>query len=497
MSFNVSLLPIDLEARLLPDWVPIAPWRWWIHMRQIFLPMSYVWSKKFSYPLTKLTKELRDELYVQPYYTVNFPAHRNTISPADDYHPKSLFLIVLYWIIVNVWCPFLRTKSLIKRADRWAFQLIRWEDENTDYANLGPVNAPINLLACYIEDGPDSYSVKRHQDRMHDFLWVSNEGMLMNGTNGVQTWDTSFLAQAVVEAELASDPRWRSTLVKVLEFLDDQQIKEEVPDRELCYRHRRKGAWAFSTREQGYTVSDTTSEALKATIMLQRIPGIPQLISNERIKDAIDTLLTMQNPSGGFASYENVRGSEYMEYLNAAEVFGRIMVEYDYPECTTAVVTALSLFRDHDPLYRKADIASTLAGAVKYIRDAQRADGSWYGSWGICFTYAGMFALESLASVGETYSTSARVKRACTFLLAKQKADGGWGESYKSCETAIYTQHENSQVVQTCWALIGLMHAEYPDRGPIERGIRLLMHRQLPQGGWAQEAIEGVFNKSW
>ena len=320
---------------------------------------------------------------------------------------------------------------------------------------------------------------------------------MMNGTNGVQTWDTSFLAQAVVEAELASDPRWRSTLVKVLEFLDDQQIKEEVPDRELCYRHRRKGAWAFSTREQGYTVSDTTSEALKAVIMLQRIPGIPQLVSNERIKDAVDTLLTMQNPSGGFASYENVRGSEYMEYLNAAEVFGRIMVEYDYPECTTAVVTALSLFRDHDPLYRKADIAKTLHGAVKYIRDAQRADGSWYGSWGICFTYAGMFALESLASVGETYTNSARVQRACSFLLDKQKADGGWGESYKSCETGIYTQHENSQVVQTCWALIGLMHAGYPHRGHIERGIRLLMHRQLPQGGWAQEAIEGVFNKSW
>ena len=466
-------------------------------MRQIFLPMSFIWSKRFSYPLTELTKELRDELYVQPYYMVNFPAHRNTISPVDDYHPKSLLLIVIYWIIVNIWSPYLRPRSLIKRADRWAFQLIRWEDENTDYATLGPVNAPLNLLACYIEDGPESYSVQRHRDRMHDFLWVSNEGMMMNGTNGVQTWDTSFLAQAVVEAELASDPRWRSTLVKVLEFLDDQQIKEEVPDRELCYRHRRKGAWAFSTREQGYTVSDTTSEAMKAVIMLQRIAGIPQLISNERLKDAVDTLLTMQNPSGGFASYENVRGSEYMEYLNAAEVFGRIMVEYDYPECTTAVVTALSLFREHDPSYRKDDISKTLDGAVKYIRDAQRADGSWYGSWGICFTYAGMFALESLASVGETYNNSTRVQRACKFLLDKQKPDGGWGESYKSCETGIYTHHKSSQVVQTCWALIGLMHAEYPDRLHIERGIKLLMHRQLPQGGWAQEAIEGVFNKNW
>jgi len=42
-----------------------------------------------------------------------------------------------------------------------------------------------------------------------------------------------------------------------------------------------------------------------------------------------------------------------------------------------------------------------------------------------------MFALESLSLVGETYDTSDRVRRACDFLVAKQRADGGWGESYK------------------------------------------------------------------
>ena len=466
-------------------------------MRQVFLPMSYVWSKKFSYPLTDLTKRLRDELYIKPYSSITFSAHRNTISPADNYHPKSAFLSTVNWFLVNVWNPYCRTKSLVQYAEDWAFQLIRWEDNNTDYANLGPVSAPMNFLACYIRDGPDSYSVQRHKERMHDFLWVSKEGMLMNGTNGVQTWDTSFLVQAVVEAGLASDPRWRPTLINALGFLDDQQITEEIHNKDECYRHRRKGAWAFSTREQGYTVSDCTSEALKSVIILQRLPGFPKIVSDNRIKDAIDTLLTMQNVSGGFASYELTRGSEYMEHLNAAEVFGRIMVEYDYPECTTAVVTALSLFQEHDPSYRKEDIAKTMQGAVKYIRNAQRVDGSWYGSWGICFTYAGMFALESLASVGETYATSARVQRACKFLLDKQKPDGGWGESYKSCETGVYTQHENSQVVQTCWALIGLMNAEYQDQAPLKKGIELLMSRQLPQGGWAQEAIEGVFNKSW
>jgi len=486
------------DCRLLPDWVPIAPWRWWIHMRQVFLPMSYIYSKRFSHPATDLTRQLRQELYTSPYESIDFLSHRNSISPRDNYHPKTFFLNSINWALVNIWNPYLRYNSLVKRAEDWAFELIRREDENTEYANLGPVNGPMNLLACYIHDGEGSHSVRRHRDRMQDFLWVKHEGMLMNGTNGVQTWDTSLLIQAVTHAGLAQDPHWKPMLLKALAFLDDQQIRADVPDQALCYRHRRKGAWAFSTRDQGYTVSDCTSEALKAVIALQRTPGYPTLVSDARLRDAVDTLLTMQNPSGGFASYEPTRGSEYLEYLNAAEVFGRIMIEYDYPECTTAVVTALALFTtDHDPTYRPDSIRAVTGAALAYIRRAQRPDGSWYGSWGICFTYAGMFALEALASAGQTHANSDHVRRGCDFLLAKQMPDGGWGESYRGCETGVYTHHERSQVVQTAWACIGLMEAGFPDRAPIERALRLVVGKQRENGEWAQEAIEGVFNKSW
>ena len=469
-------------------------------MRQVFLPMSFIYSKRFSYPLTPLTRQIREEIYVQPYSSIDFASHRNSISSADNYHPKTAILNIINWALVNIWDPYIRPSFLKRSAEVWSFDLIQREDENTDFANLGPVNSPMNFLACYIHDGPDSHSVQRHRDRMHDFLWMTSEGMLMNGTNGVQTWDTSFLIQAVYEAGIATDPQWRPMLTKALEFLDDQQIRENCREQDICYRQQRKGAWAFSTREQGYTVSDCTSEAMKAVLMLQSLPGFPTLVSDERIRDAVDTLLTMQNPkSGGFSSYETQRGSEYMEYLNAAEVFGRIMVEYDYPECTTAVVTALRMFSTaHDTEYRKSDISKALDGALRYIRRAQRSDGSWYGSWGICFTYAGMFALESLASVGENYSNSNRVRRGCEFFLSKQNPDGGWGESYKSCETMEYVNHPNgSQVVQTCWALIGLMEAKCTNKDAIEKGVKLIMERQQRNGEWLQEGIEGVFNKTW
>ena len=124
------------------------------------------------------------------------------------------------------------------------------------------------------------------------------------------------------------------------------------------------------------------------------------------------------------------------------------MTEFNYPECTTSVITALAIFRKHYPTYRKDDIQyvsshgfvyqslltfprRVMTKAVSYVHKAQRPDGVWFGSWGICFTYATQFALESLSLVGETYENSTAVRRACDFLVSKQRTDGGWGESYK------------------------------------------------------------------
>ena len=32
----------------------------------------------------------------------------------------------------------------------------------------------------------------------------------------------------------------------------------------------------------------------------------------------------------------------------------------------------------------------------RLLKSIQRDDGSWYGSWGCCFTYAGWFGIEGL-----------------------------------------------------------------------------------------------------
>ncbi|KAG6239360.1 hypothetical protein E4U24_006099 [Claviceps purpurea] len=489
--------PVPPEVWLLPDWVPISPWRWWIHMRQVFLPMGYIYSKRWVCEETDVIRGLREELFTEPHAEINWAAHRNSIAPGDNYHPKSWLLNAANWFFVNVWNPYLRPNFIKQWAEDWVSQLVDMEDANTDYLDLAPVNAAINTVMCYVRDGPDAVSVKRHIERLDECLWVTQEGMLCNGTNGVQCWDTAFLIQGVFAGGLQNDEKWRPMLIRALEYLERQQIRENCVDQEMCYRQPRKGGWPFSNRDQGYGVSDCISEALKAIILLQKVGGFPEVLHDQRIFDAVDTLLIYQNDNGACSSYEARRAGEYTELLNAAEVFSRIMIEYDYPECTTACVTALSLFQKYWPQYRAKEISLFIKRATNWIKSNQRIDGSWYGSWGICFTYATMFALESMASIKETYGNSKISKRGCDFLISKQRADGGWSESYKGCETMEYHEHPmGSLVVQTSWALIGLIEADYPDIEPLKKGIKLIMERQQENGEWLQEAIEGVFNKS-
>ncbi|KAJ7695093.1 terpenoid cyclases/protein prenyltransferase alpha-alpha toroid [Mycena rosella] len=487
--------PVPPELWLLPDWLPFHPHRWWIHTRTVYVPMSYLYGIRFKMPENDLILALREELYPENYYSINWPAQRNNVCKADLYAPHTtLFDMINVVLGMYESCPL---PPLRRTAVARAYELIVLEDENTGYQTLGPVSKMFNLVARAYHEGQESEAYKLHKSKRDDFMWMGAEGMMMCGTNGSQLWDVGFITQALVETGLANLPENKESLIKALEWLEDGQILDHPKHYKTSYRHGTKGAWGFSTKEQGYVVSDCTGEGLKAVLYLQKdLSFTPKLISDRRIFDAVDLLLTLQNSNGGFASYEPIRGPKWLELLNPAEVFGDIMIEYCYPECTTSVITSLSIFRKHYPKYRASDIARTIKTAIVYLHDCQKPEGGWVGSWGICFTYATQFALESLALVGETYATSESSRRACEYLIRKQRADGGWGESYKSCEVASWVEHADTQVVQTCWAVMALMYARYPHAEPLERGVALVMSRQLPDGSWPQEAIEGIFNKT-
>ncbi len=87
------------------------------------------------------------------------------------------------------------------------------------------------------------------------------------------------------------------------------------------------------------------------------------------------------------------------------------------------------------------------------------------------------------------------IQRSNAFLLSKQRADGGWGESYLSCVTQEY-QDAESTVVNTAWALLSLTRGMCKDERAVRRGAMFLAARQLDNGDWPQEKLSGIFNRT-
>lgn len=494
--------PAPPELWMLPYWVPIHPGRWWVHVRAIYAPFGYLIMNRVQCELDPLLQAIRNEIYLPlqlPYEKIDFFKHRNNVCGIDLHYPHSKLLNFLNGIL-NVW-EHHRPNWVKKIAGNTIYDIILKELKNTEYLSIAPLSYGLNLIIVHLEEGPDSETFKRMADRRYEVLFHGAQGMTVMGTNGTQTWDGAFTIQYFFQAGLADDPRYQPFIKKAYKYLVRNQITTEVV--EGSFRDSRVGSWGFSTKDQGYTVSDCTAEAVKAILMVQHHPDYADVkdeILKERLYQAIDVLLAIQNRGsyefGSFAAYESIRGSQYLEWLNPAEVFNNIMIEYPYVECTDSSVLGLTYFTKYHPEYKSDQIKFAIDNAIAYIRKSQLIDGSWYGSWGICYTNATMFALEALNSIGLTYANDDTVKRGCDFLISKQCADGGWSESMKSCETQTYVNSGKSLVVQTAWAAIGLILAKYPHREPIKKAIDLIMERQLPTGEWKTEEVVGVFNHS-
>jgi squalene/oxidosqualene cyclase-like protein len=281
--------------------------------------------------------------------------------------------------------------------------------------------------------------------------------------------------------------------------VDESQCKEDVPARAQFFRHISKGGWPFSTNDHGWPISDCTAEGLKVALGVRKHAAelglsSDQLLAPERLYDAVNVILSFQNADGGWATYENTRGGSWYEWLNPAEVFGDIMIDYTYVECSSACITALASFAEQFPGHRRGEVQGALVRGKQFLCSLQRPDGSFYGSWAVCFTYAAWFAAEGLRATGEPEDSS-RLRRLSSFLLSKQNEDGGWGETYLSCVTKEYHGCE-SLTVNTAWALLALMKAGCTDVGAVKRGIDYLTAKQLEDGNWAQEKVSGIFNRT-
>ncbi|MBW2262549.1 MAG: terpene cyclase/mutase family protein [Deltaproteobacteria bacterium] len=478
--------PLCPELWLLPRAAPLHPGRIWCHARVVLLAMSHLYGRRFRLPSTPLIRAIRSEIYSSPFEEIDWRRQRERVSPTDAYVDQPGLSRVANLVLgAYERIPGFRRRALTETLDH-----IHHEDDTTDHIDIGPVNKLMNMMVAWFEEGPESVWFASHAGHIADYLWETDDGVHVNGYNSTAMWDTAFAVQALVATPQAAD--LLPVLARAHGFIEANQVLDDVPDHERYYRHRSRGGWPFSNRPHGWPISDCTGEGLKAALALQ--DRVEEPIAYERLRDAVELILSLQNPTGGWATYELTRGSRILEKLNSSALFSGIMVDYDYPECTSSCLQGLAAFRRRYPTRLAPGVELAVSRGREYLLSSQNPDGSWYGSWGVCFTYGTWFGTWGLLAAGLEPGAPA-LRRAVRFLLSHQNPDGGWGEHWTSCTELRYVPSSESQVVMTSWALLALMACGFssPD---VERGLGFLRRTQLPSGDWPREPIEGVFNRT-
>ncbi len=473
------------ELWSLPRRIPLHPSHWYCHTRLIYMAMAAVYSHRFQTPVTPLIASLREELFPQGFSNVDFSAGRNRLRSADLYARPSAWLRAGYRV-VRLFDQF-HSKRLRARCVDAISERIKWELRTTSHTSISPVSGLLNILALWLHDPNDADS-RQALVKLEDWIWEDEEhGARIAGARSI-SWDTGFALQALgTMSGLDPAPEVRNALRHGAGFLQTQQIKTSFEGFREAYRNDPKGGWCFAGQWHGWPVTDCTAEAVLGIIAARR-----EATDAAMFEDAIRFMLRGQNRDGGFGSYEAQRSAIGLEWLNPAEMFGESMTEHSYVECTASCLAALAACKEHFPDIMDRAMAEAMLRAGVWLRRTQASDGSWRGVWGVQFIYGTFFGIRGLLAAGACPGDPA-LRRACRWLLDRQRDDGGWGEHYSGCFTGRYVAHEESQIIQTAWALIALLEADDPNWSAISRGARFLIDAQDADGAWPKQDMVGVF----
>ncbi|MBE9115762.1 squalene--hopene cyclase [Lusitaniella coriacea LEGE 07157] len=456
---------------LLPDNFPVTIYEMSSWARGSTVPLLIVFDKKPIY-LTEPGINL-DELYAEGVENVRYE-----LPKSGDW--ADLFVGLdkgFKFAEVSNLMP-LREAGL-KAAEKWVLER---QEATGDWGGIIPamLNSLLALRALHYD--PCDPIVDRGLQAVDRFA-VETEEIYWIQPCVSPVWDTALVMRALVESGMEPN---RPELVRAGEWLLDKQILD-YGDWAVKNKKGKPGAWAFEFDNRFYPDVDDSAVVVMA---LDAVTLPDEELKRSAIARTLKWILSMQCKEGGWAAFDLDNNQDWLNAIpygdlkamidpNTADVtarvlemsgrcdlslgsfalrralaylikeqeqdgswFGRWGVNYIYG--TSGAISALAL------IATESHISNIERGAA-WLLSCQNSDGGWgetcqsyndpslkgqgdstasQTAWALAGLMAAVEASTTVAGSTLTPETLSAIERGIEYLIATQRSDGTWDESY-------------------------------------------------------------------
>ncbi len=353
-------------------------------------------------------------------------------------------------------------------------RLVGWiRDRQEADGSWGGIQPPwvYSLIALHLEGmSLDHPVMRRGLEGLNRFAIDDDGGWQLQACMS-PGWDT---ALAVLALRRAGMPAEAAPVRRAVDWLVGEQIVGGGDWQVRCPPGVESGGWAFEFDNDIYPDVDDTAVVVLALLEAEQTPEVRASIERAR-----RWVVAMRSNNGAWAAFDRDNVRELVYSLPFAD-FGAMLdpPTEDVTAHAVEMLTALGV-RARSEL---------IAPGIRYLRDAQRPGGSWFGRWGVNHLYGTWCVLSALAPL---HVDENGVGRAVAWVERAQNGDGGWGETCLSYRDESFAGVGSSTASQTAWAVLALQAAGAAHSSAAHAGARHLIDRQV-QSTWVEPEHTGT-----
>ncbi len=363
-------------------------------------------------------------------------------------------------------------KRALRKAEQWMLERF----EGTDgLAAIFP--AMLNsLIALKALGYPDNHpEVVRAEKKLKELEHETKDAVRIEPCFS-PVWDTAIVTICLHESGIPAD---HAALKTATEWLMAKEIRFRG---DWVYKNSAKvepSGWVFEFENKWNPDVDDTAMVLLA---LRKVPTDNRQKRDECFERGFKWMMTFQCRDGGWAAFDRDCTKGVLEKVPFAD--HNAMLD---PECADITARILELLG-----YEGYSVAHPqVQKALRYIREHQEEDGSWYGRWGVNYIYGTWQVLRGLRAMNLNMNEPWLVK-ARDWLESVQHEDGGWGERCNTYDDPVFKGQGPSTASQTAWAVMGLLAFDDPHRPSIQNGLAYLVSTQNADGSWTEDETTGT-----